>query len=294
MISETISVIIPAARMARLPQILDALVQQQVETAVLETWIVCNEDDQERISPLEANVHLLPVAPTANAPERRNAGMAAASGNIFLFLDDDCVPTPGLIQRHLHWQRQGHPVVGGAVTFPPRPYLQLADNVSAFHDLLPFTPAGLRPYLVTANMSVKRCVVDDVGNMRSDLARADDLEWTARFRAHGYSLYFDPQAVVLHLPPRHTWRALWHHWVSDAPDTIRVRLAWSAMLRTPSLAFHRAIFLWGMPFVALWATQRTFNHRQTWQQYWHTLPIVYLTKMAWCLSAYKHYPTVER
>lgn len=293
MIEETISVIIPAARTARLPQILESLARQQVETAVLETWIVCNEDDQDSIPRLEANVHLLPVAPTAKAPERRNAGMAAAGGSVFLFLDDDCVPMTGLIQRHLHWQRQGHPVVGGAVTFPPRPYLQLADNVSAFHDLLPFTRAGLRPYLVTANMSVQRSVVNDVGTMCPGLARADDLEWTARFRAHGYSLYFDPLAVVLHLPPRYTWRALWRHWVSDAPDTIRVRLTWAAMLRTPPLAFRRAAFLWGLPFVALWATQRTFNHRQTWQRYWHTLPIVYLTKMAWCLSAYKHYPTVE-
>lgn len=293
MIRETISIIIPAARKERLPQILDALAVQQVETATIEIWIVCNEGDQEHIFPLAANTHLLPIASTAKAPERRNAGMSAAIGNIFLFLDDDCVPMPGLIQRHLYWQRQGYVVVGGAVTFPSHSYLQLADNVSAFHDLLPFTQAGLRPYLVTANMSVQRGVVDDVGTMCPDLARADDLEWTVRFRAHGYSLYFDPQAVVLHLPPRHTWHALWQHWTSDAPDTIRVRLAWAAMLHTPSLAFHRAIFLWGLPFVALWATKHTFNHRQTRQLYWHTLPIVYLTKMAWCLSAYKHYPIME-
>ena len=292
MTHETISIIIPAARTERLPQILEALAKQQVETAVFDTWIVCNEDDMGIIPQPDETVHLLPVASDAKAPVRRNAGMAAANGDIFLFLDDDCVPAPDLVQRHLYGQRQGQQVVGGSVTFPSRPYLQLADNVSAFHDLLSFTQAGLRPYLVTANMSVHRNVVDDVGNMCPDLARADDLQWTTRFRKHGYPLYFDPQAIVLHLPPRHTWSALWHHWVSDAPDTIRVRLEWADMLNTPSLAFHRNVFLWGMPFVSLWATWRTFDHWQTWRQYWHTLPIVFLTKMAWCLSAYKHFPIV--
>ncbi len=294
MTQKSVSVIIPAARTARLSQILDALARQQAETTVCQTWIVCNEGDQDCIPQPDQNVHLLPVPAATKAPARRNAGMAAAHGDIFLFLDDDCVPATDLIQRHLHWQQRGWPVVGGAVTFPSSPYLQLADNVSAFHDLLPFTTAGLRPYLVTANMSVHRRVVEDVGPMRPDLARADDLEWTARFRAHGYPLYFDPQAVVLHLPPRHTWHAIWQHWADDAPDTVRVRLTWPAMLRTPSLAFYRPSFLWGMPFIAMWATRHTFNHRQTWQQYWHTLPIVYLTKLIWCLSAYRHYPTGER
>jgi GT2 family glycosyltransferase len=294
MTQPTISIIIPAARTARLPQILDALARQQGETAVFETWIVCNRNEQDLIPRSGENVHLLPAPPSTKAPARRNAGMAAASGDIFLFLDDDCVPAPDLVQRHLAQQRRGRRVVGGSVAFPPSPYLQLADNVSAFHDLLPFTPAGIRLYLVTANMSVRRCVVNDVGFMRPDLDRADDLEWTARFRAHGYSLYFDPEAMVWHLPPRHTWHALWRHWAGDAPDTIRVRLAWADMLRTPPLAFRRSIFLWGMPFIALWATGRTFAHRETRRRYWRTLPVVYLTKLAWCLSAYKHYPTVEQ
>ena len=291
---QSISIIIPAARSEMLSQILDALAQQRGETAVIETWIVCNEDKLSMMPQTsDPTVRLLPVASNMKAPARRNAGMNVAQGDIFLFLDDDCIPTSGLIQRHLHGHQQGKSVLGGSVIFPKRPYLQLADNVSAFHDLLPFTQAGIRPYLVTANMSVQRHVVEDVGPMCPDLARADDLEWTARFRAHGYCLHFDPQAAVWHLPPRHTWQALWQHWVGDAPDTIRVRLACATMLKTPSLASHRPIFLWGMPLIALWATARTFNHWQTWQQYWHTLPVVYLTKMAWCLSAYKHFPMAE-
>jgi len=285
-----VSVIIPAARPERIPEILNGLAQQQLDSAEIEIWVICNEDELYTTEFPQTHTHFLPVPRKTKAPVRRNIGMTRATGEIFLFLDDDCIPQSNLVERHVHGHRQGHKIVGGAITFPTRPYLQLADNVSAFHDMLPFTTSGLRPYLFTANMSVHRDVVADAGPMNAELGRADDLEWTNRFRMRGYSLFFDPKAIVMHLPPRYTWRALWDHWAGDAPDTIRVRLEYAVMLRTPRLAFQRHVFLWGAIFVAMWATLRTFRNYPTWKHYWHTFPVVYYTKVAWCIGAYRHFP----
>jgi GT2 family glycosyltransferase len=165
----------------------------------------------------------------------------------------------------------------------------LADNVSAFHDLLPFTQEGPRPYLATANLSVHRPVVEKAGGMYVCLDYAHDLEWTVRFRALGYKLYFEPRAIVFHDPPRRTLSAVWQHW-SDAPYTLGVRLRYSHLLQTPYLARYRWVFLWGAPLVAAWATARTLRHPQTLLRYWHTLPLVYLTKLAWCWNAFKYFP----
>jgi GT2 family glycosyltransferase len=216
--------------------------------------------------------------------------MKLAEGAIFLFLDDDCVPRANWIEQHLYRQSQGESIVGGAVEFGRESYLQLADNLSAFHDLLPYTSPGYRTYLATANLSIHHSVVADIGEMDTSQIRSEDLEWTARMRSRGYKLYFDPSAVVYHDPNRYSLKPFIQHWVNDAPGTLRVRLRYSDLLGTPALARYRAAYLWGAPFVAGWATLRTFSHPQSVRRYWHTIPMVYLTKLIWCLSAFRDFP----
>ena len=168
--------------------------------------------------------------------------------------------------------------------------MQLVDNVSAFHDLLPFTSEGERSYLTTANLSVSRDVVEKAGLMKTQLKRAEDLEWTVRFREMGFRLFFEPRAVIFHKPDRNTITKVWRHWVDDASDTLKVRLFYNKPLKTPFMARHRSVYLWGAPIVAAWATMRTFSHARTLYSYWYTLPAVYFTKMMWCWGAFLHFP----
>jgi hypothetical protein len=56
------------------------------------------------------------------------------------------------------------------------------------------------------------------------------------------------------------------------------------------MAKYRSVFLWGAPLVAAWATARNFGHPEMLRRYWHTLPMVYLTKLAWCWGAFRDFP----
>lgn len=246
--------------------------------------------DEPRLVTEDEIVRFIPTCQTANGAVNRNIGMREAKGEVFLFLDHDCLPSPDWVARHVDQQARGKQIVGGAITFGRRDYFQLSDNVSAFHDLLPFTSNGPRPYLATANLSVHRSVVEAAGEMETHLKRAHDLEWTARFRELGFVLYFEPRALVFHDPPRCSLSSVWRHWADDAHDTLSVRLRYSHLLRTPQLAGYRWSFLWGALIIATWATARTFRHPKTWLNYWHTLPLVYLTKLAWCWGALKYFP----
>lgn len=285
---EAISIIIPNTNSLLIQQLLDALRHQTASRLATEVLVVGVDEPGLVIE--DELVRFIPTAPLACASDKRNLGMLEAQGNIFVFLDDDCLPAPDWLQRHLNRHRQGEKIVGGAVTFGSRHYLQLADNVSAFHDLLPFMPEGPRPYLATANLSVSRDAVDRAGKMEKGKNRAEDLEWTQRFRSLGYRLYFEPRALVFHDPARHTAPTIWRHWTDDAPDTLRVRLCYADLLQTPRLACRRWIYLWGAPLVAAWATARTFWPPEILRRYWHTLPVVYLTKLAWCWGAYRNFP----
>lgn len=283
------SIIIPCTDSLVIPSILDALHRQIEEPDHTEILVVGS--DQSKLVGSTGMVRFLPTGSTLTcASDKRNLGMLSARGEYFLFLDDDCIPDPAWSTELLYHLVQGKAIVGGSVRFSRKNYLQMADNLSAFHDVLPYTESGYRPYLMTANLGLHRRVIEQVGLMQPGKNRADDLEWTQRMRAKGYNLYFEPRASILHDPPRRDFRSVWKHWTSDAPDTLEVRLRYAAFLHTPRLASQRHLYLWGAPVIAAWATARTYAHWRSWYHYAHALPAVYLTKLAWCWSAYSNFP----
>ncbi|MEM8530595.1 MAG: glycosyltransferase [Chloroflexota bacterium] len=288
----SISIIIPSWNSRLIDKIVEAI-KAQLPTDI-EAEILVIGSDIHGLVVEDGLVRFIANPDSIGGANDRNIGMREARGDALLFTDHDCLPAPDWIVRHIHCQRQGMLVVGGAVSFDTRFYLQLADNVSAYYDLLPFTAALPRLYLSTANMSVHRTVITHVGEMDTQFCRSEDLEWTARLRHLGYTLYFEPTALVFHDPPRFTFSSVWRHWTKDAPGTLSVRLRYQQLLRTPALAHYRWVFFWGAPFVAAWATIRTFSHPQTVASYWYTLPLVYITKIAWCWGAFKSYPDASR
>lgn len=284
------SIIIPDTDSTRMGQVLAALRKQDGGLENCEVLVVGS--DSPALVQCDQVISFIPTGEEYScASDKRNLGMHLAKGEIYLFLDDDCIPHEDWLQRHKQRHAQGELVVGGAVELAKRNIWQIADNLSAFHELLPYTRAGYRRYLCTSNLSIRRSVVEKVGQMEAHQNRADDLEWTARMRRNGISLYFEPQAVVLHDPQRCTAESVWRHWQVDAPNTLRVRLSYADELGTPRLARQRLMYLWGAPAVAAWATLRAFRHFRSIWDYGYTLPLIYLTKLVWCWSAYRNFPS---
>jgi len=281
------SIIIPDSDSPHIDRIINAVKAQACGQNI--EILVIGSDSYGLVKPDE-HTRFIPTGPEANhASDRRNLGMQIAQGQIIMFLDDDCIPQPGWFVNHIRQQQQGKLIVGGSLVFNDTNYYQLADNLSAFHDMLPYTDRGNRPYLTTANLSIHRSVIDHAGLMTPGQSRGEDLEWTVRFRRLGYQLYFEPEATVLHDPLRTDFLSVVRHWLVDAPNTMKVRLKYAQELDTPSLARRRAVFLWGAPIIAAWATLRSFFNWTSIRRYWHTLPLVYLTKLVWCWSAYHQF-----
>jgi GT2 family glycosyltransferase len=227
----------------------------------------------------------------SEAADKRNLAMTRAAGQLLFFTDDDCLPEPTWVERLAARVDHGEQIVGGAVRFPAGSLVQLADNLSAFHDMLEYSEPGPRPYLTTTNLCLRREVVQAVGAMPAGRSRAEDLEWTVRCRELGYRLAFEPAAQVVHDPDRTGLDGFLRHWIDDAPHTIRVRLRYAEALATPRLAHQRWPFLVCAPLIALWATARTYRHPRTRARYWQALPLVVLSKLVWCWSAWRHFPS---
>jgi glycosyltransferase involved in cell wall biosynthesis len=128
----------------------------------------------------------------------RNAGIARASGERIVFIDDDVLPTPSFAAEHLRTdERYGDVIVRGAVI-----------NTESFDDLPPpiWTPANYSGnYFWTSNVSLRRSRLDAAGGRFDDSFTEygwEDIELGMRLRAIGTRAVFNKYAVAFHHKPR--------------------------------------------------------------------------------------------
>ncbi|MFH8367688.1 glycosyltransferase [Streptomyces sp. NPDC018031] len=152
-----VSVVVPTRdRTTRLLLTLTALGRQTLDPGRFEVVLV---DDAPRPGAVAQVLAAVPeglplrVAATGGrgAAGARNAGAALARGEVLLFLDDDTVATPGLLQAHLAAHREADAaVVHGTITdlsafalTPEPPRLQEALTGARGRSIRPGTVAGL-------------------------------------------------------------------------------------------------------------------------------------------------------
>jgi glycosyltransferase involved in cell wall biosynthesis len=135
----------------------------------------------------------------------KNAGVSAATGDVVLFLDDDVIATPGLVERHRR-HHAGHPeqeeALLGRVTWAPE--LEITRHMRWLEDGGPLFAYNLIqdrddvPFrmLYTANVSLKRAFLEPFD---SGLPIYEDTELAYRLSKRGLRLRYDPLALGHHL-----------------------------------------------------------------------------------------------
>jgi glycosyltransferase involved in cell wall biosynthesis len=157
----------------------------------------------------------------------RNTGIAAATGDIIAFLDDDAVADPDWVERMLAAYREtGASGVGGAIrplwaAGRPAWFPEEFDwVVGCTYKGMPATRARVRN-LIGANMSFRRELLDAAGNFQTGMGRigtrplgCEETELCIRGsqRAKDVSYLYDPAVGVRHHVPR--GRGTWRYFVS--------------------------------------------------------------------------------
>jgi glycosyltransferase involved in cell wall biosynthesis len=153
----------------------------------------------------ESGIAVIPVRETKpGLGHARNAGVAAASGEILAFIDDDCYPAPDLLDRIIETFAR-HPIgwLGGCIRLHDHTDFPLTISLVE-RDLL--LPAGryLWPGLIQgANMALRRLALEHIGGFDPELGPGtpfilDDLDAVARASAAGFDGGFFTGPVVYH------------------------------------------------------------------------------------------------
>ena len=222
-----VSVVIPTRdRREELLRTLEALRGQRDPGAGFEVVVVDNGSSDGSLEAVQAlangggAVRVRAISQPRGGPAAaRNAGVAAASGEVILFCGDDTEPADqGLIEAHARLHREaGNPCYGvlGHVAWSDR------QEVTPLMDWLgrtfQFGYANLDPGRIpprrafwTAHVSVRKEILERAGGFdtRFPWAAVEDVELGLRLERLGGWLEYHPELLVLHTHPTDLGRSL--------------------------------------------------------------------------------------
>ena len=199
-----ISAVIPTHNRAPvLARCLDALVPQRPdEIVVVDDG---SEDDTRELLAQRAEVRSVRRPRAGGRSAAKNTGVEAARGEVILFLDDDAIAQPGLVDRHrAHHQAhpEKHEALLGHVTWSPEvevtPHMHWLENggpMFAYGEIGDPEDVSWR-MLYTVNVSLKR---DFLEPFDEALPIYEDTELGYRLSQRGLRLRYDREALVHHL-----------------------------------------------------------------------------------------------
>jgi GT2 family glycosyltransferase len=133
-------------------------------------------------------------------PAAMNRGLLEASHPIVLFLDDDIIPHPGLVEAHVSaLEKTGAALVAGRIIQPWQVGEDFSDD-DGFH-FAAVRPRWIQEFMA-GNFSVRRDIMLRLGGFDERFVRVAynfEAEFAHRLCRAGYQIYYEPAAAIHHL-----------------------------------------------------------------------------------------------
>ncbi|WP_225206448.1 glycosyltransferase family 2 protein [Novosphingobium huizhouense] len=211
MADPAISIVVPSHnRRDLLAALFAALAAQAPGTPAFEVIVVADGCRDDTVAWLGAQredfVHRVIETPGRGPAFARNRGAELARGAILLFLDDDVMPSPGLVSAHaaMHRREAGTAVIG---PYPPWPHpgediFRARIRASWLEHFAALRRPGHRfgfRDLLTGNLSIARSLWREMGGLDEAFARArEDHELGVRLIREGVPIRYCDEAFAWH------------------------------------------------------------------------------------------------
>jgi hypothetical protein len=206
-----VSVVIPTWNRADLlARTIDKIEHQTLGRELYEVIVIDNDSSDHTQSVLDQKCRTYSNLKAFSQSKRgaaatRNVGIRAARGGLILFIDDDILAEPNLVESHCDYH-QRHPessIIGGVIT----PWQECADPFLRYlRDKGIFNPYSIAcgpldfSYYHTGNVSTSRAVLNDVGGFNEEFAiyGMEDIELGYRLEQQGSRMVHGPNAKAVH------------------------------------------------------------------------------------------------
>ena len=268
----TFSIIIPTYnRLDELKELIPSIEAQDFIKDNIEIVIIddgSTDGTREYIDTLGSPVHIIYYLQENQGPgPARNKGMAMATGDIFIFVDSDCLlPSQYLRQIVQSQEMHDYDAFGGPDTYHPSfsPLLKAINySMTSFigtGGTRGSTKSIAKYYPRSFNMGLKRAVYEGIGEF-NDLRHGQDMDYSARIYEAGFKVGLIPTAYVYHKRRTSFWRFFKqiHNWgvtrinlASLHPEMLKpVHLAPAFLVLSSLLFTLLSIFIYRSPLILI-------------------------------------------
>jgi GT2 family glycosyltransferase len=195
-----LSVVIPVANADdRLAVQLKALFDQtaQTEFEVIISHNMPTDADRDRLTEVLApfdneSLWVIESKGRASAAHARNAGAAAARGELLAFCDADDVVHDGWIDAMAKGLESHDAVTGAIVEIAPEGQADWRPAATPGH--LPTFHGA--PYVLSGNLGIRRAAFNNVGGFDESLTRCEDIAIGWALQNRGHDIAFAPDAIL--------------------------------------------------------------------------------------------------
>ena len=214
-----ISVVIPTYNRRHL--LGKCLAGLEKQTASLDSFEVIVVVDGSEDGTLDFLINYSPAYPfkyifieNSGLSAARNNGARLASSQYLIFLDDDIVADPRLVEEHLSSLRQaGDALIQGGLSIHPQviktPFIRVEEaRLQAFMDGKGFHESLIGEEISGGNLSISRNLFLEIGEFNSGLRWNEDGEFGHRLEQRGIPIFYNKNALGLMADIRDLERSL--------------------------------------------------------------------------------------
>jgi len=257
---KTVSVIIPFSKPATVGAAIDSVLAQDYPAAMVQIIVVGKGSDalRERWPQIET----IDIGPIREPGRARNLGAKRATGEILLFLDDDCEAQEGWIRENL--AELENPEVGavsGMIEGKSKAVLARAVDFANF-SLCQVHERQERP-ICSATFGMRRDVFRQLDGFDEAMRIHEDIDICHRLQLAGYRTIYQPAVHVLHDHGRASLVGMARYFYSGAREagleTEEKYASLSPFYRFLLRFKHPLVYLWMVVPFAVAATVETIR-----------------------------------